>query len=156
MSLWWPLMFLFDISYGFIGCIRQDDSWLATWQDIGYSWYRCPTHLFDGLFGSFGQTYVLHIGSGSNFQSIQVDGSLLLQISSFICIFLSMGMHVWLIFEARLLRSLWDFCCWIPGEKLQSLDYSLDHTFRDTHLGWLSLKYRGTPTEVTVVGDHSL
>ena len=34
-------------------------------------------------------------------------------------------MRVWPVFGARLLRSLWDFRSWIPGEKLHSLDYSL-------------------------------
>ena len=38
-------------------------------------YYREAT---DGLFGSFGHTYVLHTGSKSSFQSIKVDGPLLL------------------------------------------------------------------------------
>lgn len=63
--------------------------------------------------------------SRSIFQRIQVDGSFLLQGLPFICIFLSMGMCVWPIFGARLLRSLWNFRRWIPSEKSHRLDYSL-------------------------------
>ena len=67
----------------------------------------------------------MYRGSRSNFQSIQVDGSLYLQISSFICLFLFIGMRVWPIFRARLLISLWDFHHWIPGKKSHNLDYLL-------------------------------
>ena len=65
---------------------------------------------------------------------------LLLQGSSFICIFLFMGMHVWPIVGARLLRSLWDFRCWILGEKSHSLDYSLG-------------LFRAVGPEVIFIGD---
>ena len=36
-----------------------------------------------------------------------------------------MGMHVWPISRARDVRSLWDFCPWILGEKSHMIDYSL-------------------------------
>ena len=34
-------------------------------------------------------------------------------------------MRVWPIFGARLVKSLWDFHHWIPGEKSHRMDYSL-------------------------------
>lgn len=103
---------------------RMIACWLQVIHDTGVPsiYYREDTN---DLFGSFRHTFVLHTSSRSNFHSLQVDGSLLLQISSFICIFLFTGMHVWPIFGARLLRSLWNFHHWIPGKKSHSLDYSL-------------------------------
>lgn len=47
------------------------------------------------------------------------------KLSLFTCIFLFTGIRVQPIIGARLLRSLWDFCHWILGEKSHSLDYSL-------------------------------
>ena len=76
-------MLLYSMSYGLHGYIIQGDSRLLQGmiQVTGYIGVPCIYYreVIDGLFGSFGHTFVPHTGSISIFQSIQVDGSLLLQ-----------------------------------------------------------------------------
>lgn len=70
-------------------------------------------------------THIAHIQvSIFSWQFIQLDSLLWLQ-GPFMPIFLSTGMRAWLISWVILVRSLWDFRHWIPGENSRRMDYSL-------------------------------